>query len=76
VLIAGLVARRIVCPLGEGQLVGAGERIGIIRFGSRVDVYLPSDYVPLVAIGQRMVSGETVLADRAAQEPPRGGFSH
>jgi phosphatidylserine decarboxylase len=76
VLIAGLVARRIVCPLGVGQLVGAGERIGIIRFGSRVDVYLPSDYVPLVAIGQRMVSGETVLADRAAQEPPRGGFSH
>jgi phosphatidylserine decarboxylase len=76
VLIAGLVARRIVCPLGEGQLVGAGERIGIIRFGSRVDIYLPSDYVPLVALGQRMVAGETVLADRAAQEPPRAGFSH
>jgi phosphatidylserine decarboxylase len=76
VLIAGLVARRIVCPLGEGQLVAAGERIGIIRFGSRVDLYLPPEYVPLVALGQRMIAGETVLADRAATEPPRQGFSH
>jgi phosphatidylserine decarboxylase len=76
VLIAGLVARRIVCPLGEGQMVGAGERIGIIRFGSRVDIYLPLEYVPLVALGQRMVGGETVLADREAKEPPRQGFSH
>jgi phosphatidylserine decarboxylase len=76
VLIAGLVARRIVCPLGEGQLVAAGERIGIIRFGSRIDLYLPREYVPLVSLGQRMVAGETVLADRAATEPPRQGFSH
>jgi phosphatidylserine decarboxylase len=76
VLIAGLVARRIVCLLGEGQIVAAGERIGIIRFGSRVDVYLPPAYVPLVAIGQRMVGGESVLADRAATEPPRQGFAH
>jgi phosphatidylserine decarboxylase len=76
VLIAGLVARRIVCPLGEGQLVAAGERIGVIRFGSRVDLYLPPEYVPLVALGQRMVGGETVLADREAKEPPRQGFSH
>ena len=76
VLIAGLVARRIVCALGEGQLVAAGERIGIIRFGSRVDLYLPREYVPLVALGQRMMAGETVLADRDAREPPREGFSH
>jgi phosphatidylserine decarboxylase len=76
VLIAGLVARRIVCPLQAGQRVGAGERIGIIRFGSRVDVYVPPPYVPLVALGQRMVAGETVLADRDAREPPREGFSH
>ena len=76
VLIAGLVARRIVCPLLAGQRVGAGERIGIIRFGSRVDVYVPPPYVPLVAIGQRMVGGETVLADHAAREPPREGFAH
>src|SRR6202035_4956108 len=51
VLIAGLVARRIVCPLIEGQRVAVGERVGIIRFGSRVDVYLPPPYVPLVALG-------------------------
>jgi phosphatidylserine decarboxylase len=76
VLIAGLVARRIVCPLIAGQRVAAGERIGIIRFGSRVDVYVPLPYVPLVALGQRMVGGETVLADREAREPPREGFSH
>jgi phosphatidylserine decarboxylase len=76
VLIAGLVARRIVCPLIAGQRVGAGERIGIIRFGSRVDVYVPSPYVPLVALGQRMIGGETVLADREAKETPREGFSH
>ncbi len=76
VLIAGLVARRIVCPLSAGQRVGVGERIGIIRFGSRVDIYLPPPYVPLVALGQQMVGGETVLADREAKEPPREGFSH
>jgi phosphatidylserine decarboxylase len=76
VLIAGLVARRIVCPLIAGQRVGAGERIGNIRFGSRVDVYLPPPYVPLVVLGQHMVGGETVLADREAKEPPREGFSH
>jgi phosphatidylserine decarboxylase len=70
VLIAGLVARRIVCPAYEGQLLAAGERIGLIRFGSRVDVYIPPPYRPLVALGQRMVAGETVLADR--QVPPPG----
>ena len=76
VLIAGLVARRIVCQVHEGQLLAAGQRIGLIRFGSRVDVYCPPPYVPLVALGQRMVAGETVLADRLAQEPPRTGFAH
>ena len=76
VLIAGLVARRIVCPLLVGQRVAMGERIGIIRFGSRVDVFVPAPYVPLVALGQKMVGGETVLADREAREAPREGFSH
>ena len=67
VLIAGLVARRIVCPAGGQQdsAPAAGERIGIIRFGSRVDVYVPPPYVPLVALGQRTVAGETVLAEPA-----------
>jgi phosphatidylserine decarboxylase len=76
VLIAGLVARRIVCALNPGQIVAVGERIGIIRFGSRVDVYCPPAYVPLVALGQRMIGGETVLADRTAQAQPREGFAH
>ena len=76
VLIAGLVARRIVCPLYEGQLVAAGERIGLIRFGSRVDVYCQPPYVPLVVTGQRMVAGETVLADCRAAEPARVGVAH
>jgi phosphatidylserine decarboxylase len=76
VLIAGLVARRIVCPLYEGQRVAVGERVGIIRFGSRVDIYLPPPYVALVALGQRTVAGETVLADRDAREPAREGFPH
>jgi phosphatidylserine decarboxylase len=76
VLIAGLVARRIVCTVYEGQLLATGERIGLIRFGSRVDVYCPPPYVPLVVPGQRMVAGETVLADRLATEPPRSGVAH
>ena len=76
VLIAGLVARRIVCPLYEGQLVAVGERIGLIRFGSRVDVYCPPPYVPLVILGQRMIAGETVLADRGVGEPARVGVAH
>ena len=76
VLIAGLVARRIVCNLYEGQTLAAGERIGIIRFGSRADIYCPPPYVPLVALGQRMIAGETVLADRNAAGPAGGGFAH
>jgi len=75
VLIAGLLARRIVCDLREGQQLATGERIGIIRFGSRVDVYCPDAYVPMAIAGQRMVGGETVLADRLAQETPRQGFA-
>ena len=76
VLIAGLVARRIVCNLYEGQTLAAGERIGIIRFGSRADVYCPPPYLPLVSLGQRMIAGETVLADRNAAGPIGQGFVH
>jgi phosphatidylserine decarboxylase len=71
VQIAGLMARRIVCDLTDGQEVRAGQRFGMIRFGSRVDVYLDDGMVPLVAVGQRAVAGETVIADAAATEPPR-----
>jgi len=73
VQIAGLVARRIVCKLTEGQTVLAGERMGMIRFGSRVDVYLPDGVSSLVIEGQRCVAAETVLADLASSEPPRNG---
>lgn len=63
VQIAGLIARRIVCDLEEGNKVEAGERFGIIRFGSRMDVYLPLDVAPSVLVGQKAVGGETVLAN-------------
>ncbi|MDP2082983.1 MAG: phosphatidylserine decarboxylase [Pseudotabrizicola sp.] len=62
VQIAGLVARRIMWWVSEGQGMRTGERFGLIRFGSRVDVYLPEGVTPQVAIGQTMVAGETVLA--------------
>ncbi len=75
VLVAGLVARRIVCSLYDGQHIATGQRVGIIRFGSRVDIYCPPPYVPMVVAGQRMVGGETVLADRLAEEPPRRGIA-
>jgi phosphatidylserine decarboxylase len=74
-LIAGLVARRIICDLYQGQQIATGQRIGIIRFGSRVDIYCPPPYVPLVVAEQRMIGGETVLADRLAGEPPRRGVA-
>ena len=64
--IAGLIARRIVTFAREGASVRAGERIGMIRFGSRVDVYLPEGTRPLVAEGQTAVAGETVIADLRA----------
>jgi len=63
VQIAGLVARRIVCFVREGQSIGAGERFGLIRFGSRLDVYLPEGSKTLVSQGQTAIAGETVLAD-------------
>lgn len=63
VQIAGLIARRIVAFAHDGQSIGAGERIGMIRFGSRVDVYLPEDVAPLAAEGQIAIAGETVIAD-------------
>jgi phosphatidylserine decarboxylase len=71
VQIAGLVARRIVSFVKEGQAVGAGERFGLIRFGSRVDVYLPEGTRPLVAEGQTSLAGETVIADLKASDSAR-----
>jgi phosphatidylserine decarboxylase len=73
VQIAGLVARRIVCEVPEGARLQAGERFGMIRFGSRLDVYLPEGVAPMVCLGQTMVAGETVLADMTASEPRRQG---
>jgi phosphatidylserine decarboxylase len=71
VQIAGLIARRIVCFRREGDHLSVGERFGLIRFGSRVDVYMPSDSVPQVDFGTRAVAGETVLADlRSAAQAP------
>jgi phosphatidylserine decarboxylase len=70
VQIAGLVARRIVRSVEPGAVVRAGERVGLIRFGSRCDVYLPDGVAPLVAVGQRAVAGETVLADRRRNRSP------
>jgi phosphatidylserine decarboxylase len=66
VQIAGLVARRIVCWVKDGQEIGAGERIGMIRFGSRVDVYLPAGTAPLVSEGQTSLAGETIIAELGA----------
>lgn len=63
VQVAGLVARRIVCWAKAGEAVGVGERFGLIRFGSRVDLYLPAAAVPLVSVGQVAVGGETVVAE-------------
>lgn len=71
VQIAGLVARRIVTLAAEGDSLGVGERFGLIRFGSRVDTYLPAGAVPLVAVGQRAIGGETMLADLRSTEPER-----
>ena len=73
VQIAGLVARRIKCWAKEGDRLAVGERFGLIRFGSRVDVYLPDGASPLVVEGQRAVAGETVLADLHSEEPARQG---
>jgi phosphatidylserine decarboxylase len=71
VQIAGLVARRIVPFAREGEQVAAGQRIGMIRFGSRVDVYLPEGTRPLAGEGQTAIAGETVIADLKASDTGR-----
>jgi phosphatidylserine decarboxylase len=73
VQIAGLIARRIVKFVGEGERLDVGQRFGLIRFGSRVDVYLPNGIAPLACLGQRAVAGETVLADLGQSGAARGG---
>lgn len=76
VQVAGLVARRIKCDLVVGQTVTAGERFGIIRFGSRADLYLPFGYQPLVGVGERVLCGVTILANplpHPAATSPVGG---
>lgn len=73
VQIAGLVARRILCYVDVGAPLNAGERFGLIRFGSRVDIYLPDGVQPLVIEGQIMIAGETVIADLARNGDPLKG---
>lgn len=73
VQIAGLVARRILCYVEEGRAVEVGERFGLIRFGSRVDIYLPDGVTPQVIEGQMSIAGETVIADlNRSGEPLKG----
>lgn len=76
VQIAGLVARRIVCDLDMGQPVKTGETFGIIRFGSRVDVYLPPEVQSMAIEGQTAIGGETILADLSSHESGRVGTKH
>jgi len=71
VQIAGLVARRILCFVSQGQQMQTGERFGLIRFGSRLDVFLPEGIEPLVTLGQNTTAGETVLADLTSTEGAR-----
>lgn len=73
VQIAGLIARRIVCTAQVGDRFRAGERFGIIRFGSRTDLYLPQGIKPQVVVGQRVLGGETVMADVLSSEETRAG---
>jgi len=73
VQIAGWVARRIINQLTVGQTVRAGQHMGLIRFGSRIDVYVPDGCVPMVIPGQKTIEGETVLADFKSKEKPRSG---
>ncbi|HSM19386.1 MAG TPA: phosphatidylserine decarboxylase, partial [Hyphomicrobiales bacterium] len=73
VQIAGLVARRILCFVKQGETIEPGARFGLIRFGSRLDVYLPPGRQAFACVGQRAVAGETVLADLASGEPARRG---
>jgi len=69
--IAGFIARRIVCFVRQGEVIGAGDRFGLIRFGSRVDVYLPSAARVLVTQGSKAIAGETVLAELRSNAPRR-----
>lgn len=71
VQIAGLIARRIVCFVRQGEAIGVGDRLGLIRFGSRVDVYLPVVARALVTVGSRAIAGETVLAELRASVAKR-----
>ena len=73
VQIAGLIARRILCDAKVGRTYKTGERYGIIRFGSRMDIYLPPRVMPTVVVGQRMIGGETVIADMKSTETAREG---
>lgn len=75
VQIAGLVARRIVCFVKVGDSIDIGHRFGLIRFGSRLDVYLPEGVSPLVSVGQTAVAGETILADLNAPDAIRPGVA-
>jgi len=70
VQVAGLVARRIVCWATPGTTLDAGERFGLIRFGSRLDVYLPDGFTPRVSVGQTAIAGETLLAEYGADKGP------
>jgi phosphatidylserine decarboxylase len=72
VQIAGFIARRIVCFVRQGEVIGVGDRFGLIRFGSRVDVYMPGAVRPLVTMGSKAVAGETVLAELRSNAPRRG----
>jgi len=74
--IAGLIARRIRCDIQEGQDVSIGQLYGLIRFGSRVDIYLPPNVSPLVSIGQRMIGGETIIADLVVPNEQRASITH
>jgi phosphatidylserine decarboxylase len=73
VQIAGLVARRILCDVKDGDRLATGQRYGLIRFGSRCDVYLPDGVAPMVCVGQSTIGGETVIADMSSGEGQRFG---
>ena len=70
VQIAGLVARRIICWSNPNDPLDAGERFGLIRFGSRLDVFLPAGFEPRVSLGQTAIAGETVLAEFGSPKGP------
>jgi phosphatidylserine decarboxylase len=67
--LAGLLARRVVSWIGEGEQLERGDRLGVIKFGSRVDLFVPASYRPLVAVGDRVRNGETPMAEPAEQAP-------